>query len=193
MLNRKLWILGLVFILVACDTLPTATEAIQVESTLPSPAVATLAPTVDLQPTASAAVQPTLAPTEPATETPTLIPTELPQPLIYRGTFVNMEVPSSGSFALDPATNTLTLNADFTTQSGPDLFVILSGASDVALDFQSFSQTVTSAPIQFLGPLSATSGLQTYTLPAGTDLAQYRSIVIWCQTYNVAFAAALIQ
>jgi hypothetical protein len=190
---KTIWLSGLVFVVAACASPTNTPNAIRPSPTVAIEQPSTLPPTDQSQPTEEAAIQPTLVPTELNSETPTLIPTETPSPLIYKGTFVNMEVPSAGTFKLDPAANTLTLNEDFTTRSGPDLYVILSGTTEVQLHYLVFSQNVTNAPIQYLGTLTATSGSQTYTIPAGTDLAQFHTVVIWCKTYSVAFAAALIQ
>lgn len=41
-----------------------------------------------------------------------------------------------------------------------------------------------------LGPLTALTGDQTYRLPAGTDPATIRSVLIWCDRFAVAFGAA---
>lgn len=41
-----------------------------------------------------------------------------------------------------------------------------------------------------LGKLKGNLGNQNYTVPAGTDLSQFRSAVLWCQRFSVAFGAA---
>lgn len=37
----------------------------------------------------------------------------------------------------------------------------------------------------YVGPLKATDGSFNYTLPAGTDPAPYRSVVVWCRQFAV--------
>jgi hypothetical protein len=37
----------------------------------------------------------------------------------------------------------------------------------------------------YLGPLKATNGSFNYDVPAGTDLAPYRSVVVWCRAFAV--------
>lgn len=37
----------------------------------------------------------------------------------------------------------------------------------------------------YLGPLKATNGSFNYELPAGTDWAPYRSVVVWCRAFAV--------
>jgi hypothetical protein len=41
-----------------------------------------------------------------------------------------------------------------------------------------------------LGRLKGNIGDQNYEVPAGTDLEKYRTAVIWCRRFTVAFAAA---
>lgn len=68
---------------------------------------------------------------------------------------------------------------DFSVRNGPDLYVFLSpdadGYADGALE---------------LGTLKATDGAFNYALPAGTDPATYRSVVVWCKQFAVQFAHA---
>lgn len=154
------------------------------------PVVATSAPAVEATPT----VPPLEA--QPTAESPTASPTELPAPtapVAISAAFVKGEVLPTGSFTLDPASGVLALSDDFRVAEGPDLYVVLSGASDVTLDFQTFSQQVLSTPKLDVGKLKSFSSAQQYQLPAAIDLAQYHSVVIWCQTYSVAFIMAPLQ
>jgi hypothetical protein len=68
---------------------------------------------------------------------------------------------------------------DFSVRNGPDLHVVLSpdakGYAEGAID---------------LGPLKATDGSFNTEIPARTDLAAVRSIVIWCKQFAVEFAVA---
>lgn len=77
-----------------------------------------------------------------------------------------------------PGTHVLRFE-DFSVLNGPDLHVYLSpdpsGYAVGAVD---------------LGKLKATDGAFNYDLPAGTDLATVRSVVIWCQPFEVQFAHA---
>jgi hypothetical protein len=164
-------------------------SALPTPTALPAPRAATETP----RPTETPAPAPTEAPTaEPAradpTAQPTIAPTEAP-PLLS-GVFVPQEVLPTGSYTLDPETGVLRFSDDFKVSTGPDLYVVLSGASDVNLEYHAFSQQVLAAPKLDLAKLKSPSGAQAYTLPAGTDLSQYRSVVVWCQTYSVAFIAA---
>jgi hypothetical protein len=68
---------------------------------------------------------------------------------------------------------------DFAVRNGPDLFVYLSPSADGYTD----------GAVE-LGSLKADRGNQNYEVPAGTDVAAARSVVIWCRQFSVLFAAA---
>ncbi len=44
-----------------------------------------------------------------------------------------------------------------------------------------------------LGKLKGNIGAQNYEIPARTDMAKYRSVVIYCQPFHVVFATATLQ
>lgn len=71
---------------------------------------------------------------------------------------------------------------DFSVTNGPDLFVMLSPDAD--------GYTENSLN---LGGLKATDGNINYEIPAGTDLSQFKSVVIWCRSFNVDFAFATLE
>jgi len=66
-------------------------------------------------------------------------------------------------------------------QNGPDLHVYLArgmgGAYDGGRDL-------------YLGALKATNGSFNYELPAGTSVADYKSVVVWCRAFTVLFTWA---
>ncbi len=70
---------------------------------------------------------------------------------------------------------------DFSVLNGPDLFVYLSqnpdGYDDNALN---------------LGNLKATDGAFNYEVPAGTDISQFKSVIIWCRQFAVLFGHATL-
>jgi len=73
---------------------------------------------------------------------------------------------------------------DFSTENGPDLLVYLSSAQSTASGTE-FAQNFVD-----LGPLKGNIGNQNYQVPDGTDLEQFKSVVIWCRRFNVAFGAS---
>lgn len=74
---------------------------------------------------------------------------------------------------------------DFATSNGPDVHVYLVAAGD-AKD----NDTVTKAGFIDVGSLKGNIGDQNYDLPAGTDLAKYRAVTIWCKRFSVNFGTA---
>ena len=74
---------------------------------------------------------------------------------------------------------------DFMTSNGPDVRVYLIASSDA-----SDNETVTKAGYLELGKLKGNVGDQNYGIPAGTDLAKYRAVTIWCRRFGVNFATA---
>ncbi len=71
---------------------------------------------------------------------------------------------------------------EFSVRNGPDLFVYLSRAGD--------GSSVEGA--LNLGRLKATDGAFNYEIPAGTDITQYRTTIVWCRQFSVLFASAPI-
>lgn len=73
----------------------------------------------------------------------------------------------------------------FETSNGPDVHVYLVAAND-AMD----NATVTKAGFIDLGSIKGNIGDQNYDIPAGTDLAKYRAVTIWCARFHVNFGTA---
>lgn len=76
---------------------------------------------------------------------------------------------------------------EFEVTNGPDLKVWLVAAADVAS-----SGDVLSSDYLALGRLKGNLGDQNYTLPAGTDVSRYRTVVIWCEAFSVLMSAAAL-
>ena len=77
-----------------------------------------------------------------------------------------------------PGAYTLRLE-DFSVRNGPDLFIYLSPAPDGYVD----------GALE-LGALKGTDGAFNYEIPAGTDVSQFQSAVVWCKAFSVLFATA---
>jgi len=68
---------------------------------------------------------------------------------------------------------------EFSVRNGPDLFVYLSPSADG-----------NAAGSINLGGLKATDGAFNYELPEGTDVARFKSAIVWCRQFSVLFATA---
>jgi hypothetical protein len=76
---------------------------------------------------------------------------------------------------------------DFSATNGPDLFVVLSSSTN-----PDQNGLKNDAYVQ-LEALKGNLGNQNYELPGDVDLSQYKSVVIWCRTFNVVFGYATLQ
>jgi hypothetical protein len=74
------------------------------------------------------------------------------------------------------------------TSDGPDLHVWLSDQPSGG-DWGSYDDGRWVA----LGALKATHGDHNYAIPAAADVAGMRSVVIWCDRFNVAFGTAPVE
>jgi hypothetical protein len=72
---------------------------------------------------------------------------------------------------------------NFAVRNGPDLYVYLSPSSNGYAGKGNLE----------LGRLKASEGNQNYRLPAGTDPAAYKSVVVWCKQFAVQFAVATLK
>ena len=74
---------------------------------------------------------------------------------------------------------------NFATSNGPDVRVYLVAAADVQ-----DNNTVKTAGFVELGPMKGNIGDQNYDIPATVDLANYRTVTIWCKRFSVNFGSA---
>ena len=77
------------------------------------------------------------------------------------------------------------LEPDFEVGPGPKYKVLLHTATGIRK-----SDDVTAAPFVDLGSLRAFKGSQNYSMPANVTLAEYRSVVIWCEAFGVLISPA---
>jgi electron transfer DM13 len=75
---------------------------------------------------------------------------------------------------------------DLDTSNGPDLRVYLSKV-EASNNWRAYGGSGTYLE---LGELKGNRGDQNYKIPTGTDLAQFRSAVIWCVRFRVGFGVA---
>ncbi len=105
------------------------------------------------------------------------------------GTFHGEVHATSGSVEILAAKNgTKVLRlTNFKTSNGPDVHVVLVAADD-AVDNQKFLPGGTER-IE-IGKLKGNEGNQNYTIPAGTDLGKFKTVLIYCERFNATFGAA---
>lgn len=79
------------------------------------------------------------------------------------------------------------LETDFEVGPGPKFHVYL-----VPLEEVTPSTRVQDTMFVDLGRLKAFSGSQNYAIPDGVDLAKYKSVVIWCEQFDVLISPAAL-
>ena len=187
-MNRKnLITLGLGFFVIVVipigwwllSPLWTTVEVNESFPTIPAPVSTDATTPVAVEPTSADAVQ-----TEPTDE---VAASDSDMSMLAQGSFYNVAHVGSGQaglYQLADGSRILRLE-NFQVENGPDLYVYI-----VPLD--SVPNTVGSeiAGSVSLGKLKGNVGDQNYEIPAGLDLSQFKSVVIWCQAFAVPFSAA---
>ncbi len=111
-------------------------------------------------------------------------------PLAATGTFVHAN-PSDpihwGKGKVSVYERTVFLEADFEVGPGPAYHVFLVPNAGVRKEAD---VDVKAATVVDLGGLRSFKGSQRYPIPAGTDLKQYPSVVIWCVRFGVLISPA---
>ena len=110
---------------------------------------------------------------------------------VASGTFIHAN-PSDpihyGSGGVDVYEGTVFLNEDFEVGPGPAFHVYLVPKEKVRQ-----SSDVSGTMFIDLGKLRAFKGSQKYPIPAGIDLKNYPSVVIWCAQFGVLISPADLQ
>ncbi|MEU8631887.1 DM13 domain-containing protein [Amycolatopsis sp. NPDC048633] len=109
---------------------------------------------------------------------------------VATGTLISHEHRTAGTVRILRATDgSLVLRLEnLTTSSGPDVHVWLTDAP--VKPGQDGWGLFDDGRYLDLGKLKGNKGNQNYPLPAGTDLAGYTSLSIWCDRFDVSFGAA---
>ena len=105
-----------------------------------------------------------------------------------RGTFIHADPSDPIHYGRGSATvyrDVVQLEADFEVGPGPKYHVYL-----VPLDEVTPSTRVEATMFVDLGQLKAFTGSQVYPIPDGVDLAEYGSLVIWCEHFDVLISPA---
>ena len=103
------------------------------------------------------------------------------------GTWTKKSFKTKGSWTLsaENGVTTISLDDDFSTRNAPDLKIFLSPLSAAQV------KNKTAVPGSLLiAPLQSNKGRQSYVVPAGTDLSQYKSVIIHCEAYTKLWSAA---
>jgi hypothetical protein len=123
-----------------------------------------------------------------ATSTPAAAAAQAtPAPLVLSGTFVRGN--QHGDFASGTATVGATTGelqlalTHFAATNGPDVYVYLSREASPT----SSAQVMNGYEV---GKLTATSGDILYSLPAGLNVREYKSVVVYCRSFSVVFGYA---
>ncbi len=109
--------------------------------------------------------------------------------IVSKGEFANAEAPTSGSAQIVKKADgkVYVQLKNFKVEAAPDLYVWLYEGSSVK---KGDSPTVGKGKYVEVAKLGGLSGDFEYALPANTDLAAYKSVVIWCKQFTVAMGAA---
>ncbi|HET6287935.1 MAG TPA: DM13 domain-containing protein [Amycolatopsis sp.] len=112
--------------------------------------------------------------------------------VVATGALISHEHTTSGDVRiLRAADGSLVLRLEnLDTSNGPDLRVWLTDAPVIPGKDGWF--VFDDGAYVSAGKLKGNKGSQNYTLPAGTDLARYSSVTVWCERFSVSFGAAAL-
>ncbi|HWM56287.1 MAG TPA: DM13 domain-containing protein [Pseudonocardia sp.] len=122
----------------------------------------------------------------------TVAPAEPPPRVLARGELITHEHATTGSvlvLGLADGSRVLRLQ-DLDTSDGPLLKVLITDAP-VLPGVDGWGVFDDGRQVD-LGELKGNIGSSNYVLPADVDLAQLRSVSIWCDRFNVSFGAAAL-
>ena len=107
---------------------------------------------------------------------------------VAKGTFIHANPNDPvhyGKGAVSVFPSTVFLGEDFEVGPGPDFHVYLVPKAEIR-----DSSEVKNTMFVDLGRLRAFKGSQNYAIPAGVDLKNFPSVVIWCQQFGVLISPA---
>ena len=108
--------------------------------------------------------------------------------LIASGNFVNQEKRTTGKAKIVNVNGKRYLEFDrgFSTGNGPDVKVFLHRYSSVPLNIKEGNYIT-------LGRIKSFNGKQRYAIPNNVNLANYKSVGIWCEEFNATFGFASLR
>jgi hypothetical protein len=118
-------------------------------------------------------------------------PRSEPAPVVERsGTFISHEHHTEGKVAIVrlPDGKKFLRLTGLDTSDGPDLEVWLSDAE--VIEGKAGWHVFDDGHYRSLGQLKGNKGNQNYAIPADAEPADFKSVSIWCNRFNVSFGAA---
>ncbi|QLE55736.1 DM13 domain-containing protein [Nostoc sp. TCL26-01] len=109
------------------------------------------------------------------------------------GNFISGEHPTEGVVSLITKNGKSLLEFEQTfktSASGPDLVIVLHRSDNVIASTKPPAYPLKKGDYIIIAPLKKYRGTQTYTLPNNINLAEYKSVAIWCRKFNATFGAA---
>ena len=117
------------------------------------------------------------------------LPAELQMKAVAKGQFRDADTVHRGkgtATVFESASGAKVLRfTGFEATNGPDLEVWLVKAGGIAA-----SADVKNSAWLSLGPLKGNIGDQNYIIPADVNVADYKSVVVWCKQFGVLFSPA---
>ncbi len=110
--------------------------------------------------------------------------------VLARATFIHANPADPVHYGRGAATvyaDLVRLEADFEVGPGPKFHVYLVPEADITAETD-----VEATMFVDLGRLKAFSGSQNYAVPPGVDPLAYRTVVVWCEQFNVLISPAAI-
>ncbi|WP_272064996.1 DM13 domain-containing protein [Oscillatoria sp. CS-180] len=140
-------------------------------------------------------VQTEEAETVPTSETAPSSVDETTEAIARTGLFESAEHETSGAAELisEEGQQTLRFDASFSTSNGPDLVVVLHRSADLIEETTPPAYPLNEADYVVIAPLSSTTGVQEYVIPAEINVEAFEAVAIWCQEFNATFGAAPLQ
>jgi len=109
--------------------------------------------------------------------------------VLSSGTWRKKSFSVSGNWTLstENGVTTVALDNAFSTKNGPDLKIFLSPLSADQLNGRNATQGSL-----LVSPLSSNKGAQRYNIPAGTNLSQFKTILIHCEAFSKLWSVSAL-
>lgn len=108
---------------------------------------------------------------------------------VASGVWTKKKFKSRGTWTVETkgGVTTVSLDEDFKTKNAPDLKILL---SPLTVEEINSKNAINDSVLVSL--LDSNKGAQSYVIPEGVDLSQYKSIVIHCELYTKLWSAAAL-